>query len=104
MAATVTILDKTVMGNKRVTTADVVFDSSYPTGGESVTPAQLGLSAVHVANATISVPDDAIGTTAAKYVVSTGKIMVYDDDDTPAEVASTADLAGLTVRLQAFGH
>jgi len=104
MAVSVTVLENTVMGNKRVSTADVVFDSLYPTGGELVTAAQLSLSAVTHATAVISVPDDAIGTTAARYVVSTSKIIVYDDDDTPAEVASTADLAGLTVRLVAYGY
>lgn len=92
------------MGNKRVSFATVAFDGSYPTGGESVTPAQLKLSSVHVAICDISIPDDAIGTTAARYDLTNKKILVYDDDDTPAEVANAADLAGLTVHIVAFGN
>ena len=46
MSLTVTLTDMTVVGNKRLHTFKLAFDSSYPTGGESLTAANLGLSTV----------------------------------------------------------
>src|SRR5215831_11864069 len=45
-ACTVTILDNTVWGNKRVVTGTITGSSSYAQGGETFTLAQLGLSAL----------------------------------------------------------
>lgn len=44
MALSVTLLDMTVVGNKRMHTFKIAFDSSYPTGGEPLTASDLGLS------------------------------------------------------------
>lgn len=105
MAATVTVNDVSVMGNKRVSFATVTFDSSYPTGGESVTAAQLKLSSVHAAIVNIKVPDDNILSCSAQYDVANSKILVYDyEDGTPAEAANTTDLASLSVNVVAFGN
>lgn len=46
MALTITIKDQTVFGNKRIVSAEIAFDSSYGTGGESLTAAMLGLNAI----------------------------------------------------------
>lgn len=48
MGLTVTIggSEKTVFGNRRAVFADVAFDSSYPTGGEALTPETLGLRTI----------------------------------------------------------
>lgn len=46
MALTITDVQRTVKGNKREVTATVLFDSSYPTGGEAVAAADFGLSTV----------------------------------------------------------
>lgn len=46
MALTVTNLKRNSVGNRRTVTATVTFDSSYPTGGESLTPTQIGLKTV----------------------------------------------------------
>ena len=43
MALTVAITERTVMGNKRVNRGTIAFDSSYPTGGEAFTAANMGL-------------------------------------------------------------
>lgn len=45
MAATATVdntLGTFVLGDRRAVIANIDFDASYPTGGESVTPAQFG--------------------------------------------------------------
>lgn len=53
MALTVTIVKRNVVGAQREVIADVTFDSSYPTGGESFTvadvdPGESSSSAFHV--------------------------------------------------------
>lgn len=48
MALTITAKEKSVFGNKRIVTADIDFDSSYPTDGESLTPANLGLKEINI--------------------------------------------------------
>lgn len=46
MALSVSEIARTVFGNKHVLIAEITFDSSYPTGGEALTAATLGLTAV----------------------------------------------------------
>jgi hypothetical protein len=46
MALTNTVQQNTVFGNKRILTVDMTFDSSYPTGGETVTPSDFGLDGI----------------------------------------------------------
>jgi hypothetical protein len=44
MSLTITNKEFSVFGTKRVVFCDIAFDASYPTGGESLTPSDLGLS------------------------------------------------------------
>ena len=44
MSLTITNKEFSVFGTKRVVFCDLAFDSVYPTGGESLTPSDLGLS------------------------------------------------------------
>lgn len=46
MALTITPILITVFGNKRAVLAEITFDDNYATGGESLTPANLGLQAI----------------------------------------------------------
>lgn len=46
MSATVSIVKRIKMGNAKASIVDITFDASYPTGGESVTPGQVGLEVV----------------------------------------------------------
>ena len=46
MALTITEVSRTVFGNKRVGIFDIAFDSSYPFGGESLTPTDLGFFSI----------------------------------------------------------
>lgn len=105
MAATVTAVGTPqVAGGWQVRIYDVAFDSSYPTGGESVTPAMLGLNTI----------DFLIAEPAGGYTFE------YDHDDElliarwvdtttdgapQAEVADTTDLSAVTgIRIIAFGR
>lgn len=46
MGLTITNLVHGLQGNKRVETGTIAFDSSYPTGGESLTPNMVGLGTI----------------------------------------------------------
>jgi hypothetical protein len=46
MPATVSLLHRRKLGNAYMNVADVTFGSSYPTGGESITALQLGLTTI----------------------------------------------------------
>lgn len=46
MALTIAYADKSVMGDKRVHFVNATFDSSYASGGESLTPSDVGLKSI----------------------------------------------------------
>ncbi len=46
MALSLTEVRKGVIGDLRYSLQDVAFDSSYPTGGEDLTPAEVGLGTI----------------------------------------------------------
>jgi hypothetical protein len=102
MATTNTRLYNGVQGNRRKTVTTVAFDSAIPTGGESVTATDLGLSKVESANTYFStIATTTVNATNAIYNLSTNKVQVFDE--TPAEVANNADLAGCVVTVEAYG-
>lgn len=90
-----------VVGNRKVTVTDVTFDSSYPTGGEPVTPSDLRLNYVDHATCNIVGVGGTVNVTNAYYDKTNQKIVAVDE--TPAEVASTSDLSTLVVRVRAQG-
>src|SRR5687768_15933821 len=93
-----------VLGDLQVRIADLAFDSSYPTGGESVTPAMLGLNTIDFLLAEPS------GGYTFEYDHADGLLIAYWVDTTVdgaplAEVADTTDIDALTaVRVIAFGR
>ncbi len=103
------VLDKPyhIVGNQKKTVTDATMDSSYLTGGEVATAANLGLSFIDHAEAQLTVPadaSDALG--AVQFVRSsgiTGLIKLYDPD-VPADVSSADDLTGCVVRITAYGN
>lgn len=90
----------------RVNIVDITFDSSYPTGGESLTPAQCGMDSEILA----VLPE--LGDTgyAVRYDRANEKLMAYMGDNNNAsdgpliEVADTTDLSTLDVRIVVIGR
>lgn len=107
MAVTATRTRKKGPISEVFTVTAVAFDSSYPTGGEALTPSDLGLDVVEYAFCFIkTAATTTVNVANAYYSVSTtapagNKILLYDE--TPAEVANAADVAGLVVEVVAFG-
>lgn len=101
MAATITPIRPKQKLRQAITVNDVNI-GVYATGGVSVTPSQLGLSAVEFAivkvESSASLP---YGIDALVYNVATSKVLVYLAQNT--EVMSAADYSLLTVRIIAFG-
>jgi len=101
MAAAVTVVRRTVWGDRKVIHATIAFDSSYPTGGEAITLADLGLKEV----------DFCMASPKAGYVPewddANSKMLMYWGDNNNAsdgpliEVADTTNLAAITA-LQAI--
>ncbi len=131
MSLTVNNQEYSVFGNKGIGMCDVDFDSSYPTGGESLTPGDVGLSKIqHImiegksgyifeydySNEKIKVINPtnivaASGTVNDALGFATGLSVLNSETaartvlDTGAEVANTTDLSGLTgVKIMAFGY
>lgn len=93
--------------DRKLVVRDITFDSSYPTGGEAVVPADFSLSVI----------DFLIVGQAGGYVIehdaTNKKLKVYRQKDPGAvggadialvEVANATNLATLVVRVVAIGH
>ena len=120
---TVTKRFYTTLGTKKMVTARLLFDSSYPAGGEALTAATLGLSNIEwaivvpdsigadatgagpysfgydVVNSTVFVcglEEDLTWTTAAED--STGSVSLSFE-----EMDAATDLSTMKVRIMAFG-
>lgn len=83
--------------------AVITFDSSYPTGGESLTAGALGFSEVFFV-----LPSPRASGYVVQYNKSTAKLQVYVEEAVAAggplvEVADTTNLATLVVDLFVIG-
>lgn len=93
MSLTVTILRKGyLVGGMKRSLVDVLFDSSYPTGGEVLGANECGLSQILAAIDTKSGIAD--GGYSFKYNVATGKIQVFRGAGAPIFVYVQGDIKG----------
>jgi hypothetical protein len=106
MALTITLAGDWMhsLGDRRAVDALVAFDASYPTGGEALTPANLGLGVIDRLEA------DPKSGYVFQFDYSAQKLMAFvgDNDagaDGPlAQVADTTNLGALTdVHVHAVG-
>ncbi|QEC49229.1 hypothetical protein FSW04_17680 [Baekduia soli] len=99
MATITRTFTKPTRGDSRFVVAEVVFSSSYTTGGEPLTLAQLGLeSAPAFVISSIKVAG-AGAATEVYFDVPSLKLLAYT---ATAEVANATNLSGVTVQLVAF--
>lgn len=92
MSLTVTIIKKSHSGPMVQSLCDVLFDSSYPTGGEVLGANECGLTQILAAIDTKSGVAD--GGYSFKYNIATGKIQVFRGAGAPIFVYSQADIKG----------
>lgn len=93
MALTVAQALNTVVGNQRMTVTSVTFDDSYPTGGEALTAADLGLNVI----------DQAIVYATSGYAAEWAGDLLVVYASAGTEVTDATDLQTLTVQVLAFG-
>lgn len=86
---------RSVIRNKRFVTATCTFDSSYPTGGEPLTPADLGLNTIDYLAANTD------GSNAFVWDKANNKLKAYTAAG--AEVANATNLSAVVIRLFAVG-
>lgn len=110
MALTISANPPELVGRERVVRATITFDSSYPTGGEAFTAAQLGLTSLKNVYASAG-----LGSTTTGYVpawnrsVSSPLLLVLMGDNNDAsdgpliEVANATDLSGFVCQVEAVG-
>lgn len=92
-----------VEGNKRVRIRDITLDSSYPTGGYTVNPSDVGLR-VRIDTADCEMALQSAGGATCRtvsYNYSTGKLQVYTTGS--AEAAAASDQSAYTVRARFVG-
>lgn len=91
----------TIGGASKFTIKRIQLDDSYPTGGESLTAANLGMTALHIV-----ICDTESSGYVAQYDYTNSKIEVYEAGADAAaldEVADTTDLSAVYVRVLAYG-
>ena len=91
-----------IVGNRKETVNDVEFDSSYLEKGETLTKAQLGFTSfVDSSIATIKAVKGTVNVASAHYEKAKEVLHLYDE--TPAEVASEANVEGMVIQVTARG-
>ncbi len=92
-----------VIGPLKVSVVNIVGDSAYPTGGSSLTPAQLGLGTVLFSQAEVAGSTGSnCAAAAAFYNTVTSKLQCLANSG--VEVANTTNLSGITWQILAFGY
>lgn len=101
MAVTLSGLDFSVAGDKRRTIGTVTFDSSYPTGGEVITPQQVGLGTI--LDMDIENPVSPTPTTRMCTFDHTNlKFMLFTSSD-GNQVANGTDVSTFSAKFEAVG-
>ena len=95
-----------IEGNRKRVVKTVTMDSSYASGGEVVTAADLGLNHIDYAKAQIKVnsnsSDSLVSVNFAKTDGQSGKLVFYEE--TPQAIDSGDNLSSCTVHLEAVGY
>mgnify|MGYP001257859423 CR=1 FL=1 len=96
---TITNLNRVKLGNRFAVTATVAFDSSYPTGGESLTAEELGLVSIDMLLA------EAYATAhILKYDHANSKLMLYEiDTGAFAQEDNEEDMSAVSAKIFAIG-
>jgi hypothetical protein len=101
----------TTFGNKKIKIRDVTFDSSYPTGGEPLTAADVGLKRIDQVLCDAGAKN-AAGTLVipVRYDHANAKLQGYEYNGAAAgvarlqELANTFDASAFTARITFIGY
>jgi len=102
--ATATVISQRIGGGSKETVVDIAMDSSYPTGGEVFTAAQVSMSKIHYGIASPKAGVDTSATLASASILPTTagfNVKTWLAD--PAEMTNTGSLATVTLRCTLYG-
>lgn len=110
MALTVQDVDSRahdVFGRHKIKLVNVTFDSSYDTGGESLTPAMVGMAKFDIV--LVSPDANALPGHVVQYNYTTQKLMVFVEEAVAAggpllEIAAASNLSTLVARVICIGE
>lgn len=92
-----------IYDGQKETVYDVSFDSSYQAGGEPLPISSVGLNiGWHAICNVKATGSDTVNVASAFYDPATELIHLFDE--TPAEVASEANVEGIVVQVTTVGH
>lgn len=98
-------------GNKRLKVRDLTFSGNYATGGESVTPANVGLKVIdQVLGSNVAAAADLVTANPVFYNHATSKFVFYEDNAVAAAASLTeknnaeAYATGTKMRVTFLGH
>lgn len=103
MVLTLSKVRSTIIGNMRLKIYDVTFDNSYPTGGESLTPADLGLNHIEAIIAEGGAYNFGYDYTNEKLKAFYGNNDAASDGPL-VEVANATDLSSVSTRIVVIGR
>lgn len=95
MALTITKVNDFVVGDRMCVIADVTFDSSYTTGGLSLTASNLGLFSLDIVDATM-----ARGSNDFAFDYTNNRLLAFSG---ASEVTNATNLSTVTSRIMAIG-
>lgn len=105
--------DNIGFGNVRVKVRTITFDSSYPTGGEALAAADVGLRKIHAVIPCGPAIDSNSTAVIVRWNATTNKLMAFRQKD-PADtggadialpqVGNTIDLSGFSVLVVVIGY
>lgn len=133
MAVSLSNKEATVVGNKRFLRFDCTFDSSYPTGGESISASDLGMSVIDIliaapngglvfeydhtnsklkaffptggaSSTSVAAPSVAVPSGATAVTSTAAQPGLTETSGIAAEVGATADLSSIVARCFAIGQ
>ena len=95
MSLSISLVDRKHLDNGFLVIADITFDSSYATGGESLVPAALGLDKFDLVQAS------AVGGYTFAYDKTNKKLMAYSG---ATQASKATDLSAIVTRVLAVGR
>ena len=102
MAHTVSVVNRDAAGSRHRAFLDITGPASYTTGGEPLTPGQLGLGGVDFFPSQVVMDSTHTTLKVVIYDIATSKLLWFVES-TGAEVAGAVDLSDFTFRVLVHG-
>jgi hypothetical protein len=103
MATVSVVSQRNSGGGSKETVADVTMDSSYPTGGEVFTAADVKMHKIEYGIASLKAVTGSVNISSAYVEPTTAGFDVKSYNETPAETTNTNSLNNVVIRCTLYG-